>query len=109
MAAGERPLGPSTSEPWAAGQGCDWQLATGAGAADAALCSTLRLRRVLPAFPPSPAAPLQDSVGNIVIRRPGSGGGEAAPPVIVQGGQGRTSGRCQAQLCTACDLLVYMF
>ncbi|KAL4434503.1 hypothetical protein ABPG75_000944 [Micractinium tetrahymenae] len=27
----------------------------------------------------------QDSVGNIVIRRPGSGGGEAAPPVIVQG------------------------
>lgn len=27
----------------------------------------------------------QDAVGNIVIRRPGSGGGEAAPPVIVQG------------------------
>ena len=24
-------------------------------------------------------------MGNIVIRRPGSGGGEAAPPVIVQG------------------------
>jgi hypothetical protein len=27
----------------------------------------------------------QDAVGNIVIRRPGSGGGEAARPVIVQG------------------------
>lgn len=27
----------------------------------------------------------QDAVGNIVIRRPGSGGGENAPPVIVQG------------------------
>ncbi|KAI3439136.1 hypothetical protein D9Q98_001544 [Chlorella vulgaris] len=27
----------------------------------------------------------QDGVGNIVIRRPGSGGGEGAPPVIIQG------------------------
>jgi len=27
----------------------------------------------------------QDAVGNIVIRRPGSGGGEAAPPIILQG------------------------
>ncbi len=29
--------------------------------------------------------PTQDGVGNIVILRPGSGGGESAPPVIVQG------------------------
>lgn len=28
---------------------------------------------------------VQDAVGNLVIRRPGSGGGENAPPVIIQG------------------------
>jgi dipeptidase D len=28
---------------------------------------------------------LQDAVGNLVIRRPGSGGGEAAPTVVIQG------------------------
>lgn len=28
---------------------------------------------------------VQDAVGNVVIRRPGSGGGENAPPVIIQG------------------------
>ena len=28
---------------------------------------------------------IQDGVGNLVIRRPGSGGGENAPPVIIQG------------------------
>jgi hypothetical protein len=27
---------------------------------------------------------MQDSVGNIVIMRPGSGGGEGAPPVVIQ-------------------------
>jgi dipeptidase D len=27
----------------------------------------------------------QDAVGNLVVRRPGTGGGEGAPPVIVQG------------------------
>jgi dipeptidase D len=28
---------------------------------------------------------VQDGVGNLVIRRPGTGGGESAPPVIIQG------------------------
>ena len=26
----------------------------------------------------------QDSVGNLVVYRPGSGGGEGAPPVVIQ-------------------------
>lgn len=27
----------------------------------------------------------QDAAGNVVIKRPGCGGGEGAPPVIIQG------------------------
>lgn len=38
-----------------------------------------------PHTPPSCLAWPQDKVGNIVIYRPGSGGGEKAPPVIIQG------------------------
>lgn len=29
---------------------------------------------------------VEDKAGNLVIKRPGSGGGEAAPPVVIQGG-----------------------
>ena len=56
--------------------------------------SLLKPARSLPchACPPHPALGPQDGVGNIVIRRPGSGGGEDAPPVIVQGG---SLGRCE--------------
>ena len=55
-----------------------------------ALCTAPRTRRVLDwlkAFATERSLEWQqDPVGNIVIRRPGSGGGEDAPPVIVQGG-----------------------
>lgn len=42
-------------------------------------------QRLFPSLPRARRTHRQDAVGNLVIRRPGSGGGEAAPPVIVQG------------------------
>jgi hypothetical protein len=43
-------------------------------------------------------------VGNIVIRRPGSGGGENAPPVIIQGDclqEDNRLGRSQLDGCSS--------
>jgi hypothetical protein len=47
----------------------------------------------------------QDGVGNMVIRRPGSGGGEAAATVVIQARAGRERGVPLPALAVAVTLL----